>query len=234
VRQNRHPVAADNPFLAIQEQVSRQVETALDGYRDWRDALVEATFHATYGSPLVQALAGMRARDGQPRPRPGRDPEELAFVAERADELRQKFAEGGPREGFLRAIIYVRIPDLAADERGFLMLRKIRDEHASDLTLGQFKSAFRDQFLLVLLDPDEALRTLPRLLAKAEDPAGAMALLRELAAAGGQLSEESEGRLARVTEIYEGAAREHKGEASPGAKRAGLKVAAEGGKAAAG
>src|SRR3954451_12907504 len=74
VRQNRHPVAADNPFLAIQEQVSRQVETALDGYRDWRDALVEATFHATYGSPLVQALAGMRARDGQPRPRPGRDP----------------------------------------------------------------------------------------------------------------------------------------------------------------
>src|SRR3954464_7708374 len=110
VGQNPHPVTADNPSLASQEQVSRQVETALDGYRDWRDALVEATFHATYGSPLVQALAGMRGRDEEPRPRPGRDPEELAFVAERADELRQKFAEGGPREGFLRALIYIRIP----------------------------------------------------------------------------------------------------------------------------
>ena len=111
----------------------------------------------------------------------------------------------------------------------------MRDEHAerSDARR-EFKSAFRDQFMLVLLDPDEALRTLPQLLAKAEDPAGAMALLRELAAAGGPLSEELEGRLARVAEIYEGAAREHKGEASPGAKRAGLKVAAEGGKAAAG
>ena len=72
-------------------------------------------------------------------------------------------------------------PELAADERGFLMLRKVRDEHASDLNLAQFKSAFREQFLLVLLDPDEAIRTLPQLLAKAEDPAGALALLQEVA-----------------------------------------------------
>ena len=61
--------------------MSGQIVAALDGYRDWRDAAVEATFHAIYGSPLVQAMLGLRASDAPPRPRPGREPEELAFVA---------------------------------------------------------------------------------------------------------------------------------------------------------
>ena len=233
VRLNRSPAAPDNPFLAIQEDISRQIVAALDGYRDWRDSLVEASFHAIYGSPVVQALAGIRARDGEPRPRPGRDPEELAFVAEQKAGLRQKFAEGGPREGFLRAIVYVRIPELAADERGFLMLRKLRDEHASDMSLGQFKSAFRQQFLLVLLDPDEAVRTLPQLLAAISDPAAALRMLEEMAVAGRPLSKEGASRLAVIVKIFEGLAEERKGEATPAAKRANLKVA-NGGKAAAG
>ena len=233
VRLNRSPAAPDNPFLAIQEDISRQIVAALDGYRDWRDSLVEASFHAIYGSPVVQALAGIRARDGEPRPRPGRDPEELAFVAEQKAGLRQKFAEGGPREGFLRAIVYIRIPELAADERSFLMLRKLRDEHASDMSIGQFKSAFRQQFLLVLLDPDEAVRTLPQLLAAISDPAAALRMLEEMAVAGGPLSKEGASRLAVIVKIFEGLAEERKGEATPAAKRATLKVA-DGGKAAAG
>ena len=233
VRLNRSPAAPDNPFLAIQEDISRQIVAALDGYRDWRDSLVEASFHAIYGSPVVQALAGIRARDGEPRPRPGRDPEELAFVAEQKAGLRQKFAEGGPREGFLRAIVYIRIPELAADERSFLMLRKLRDEHASDMSLGQFKSAFRQQFLLVLLDPDEAVRTLPQLLAAISDPAAALRMLEEMAVAGRPLSKEGASRLAVIVKIFEGLAEQRKGEATPAAKRATLKVA-DGGKAAAG
>ena len=233
VRLNRSPAAPDNPFLAIQEDISRQIVAELDGYRDWRDSLVEASFHAIYGSPVVQALAGIRARDGEPRPRPGRDPEELAFVAEQKAGLRQKFAEGGPREGFLRAIVYIRIPELAADERSFLMLRKLRDEHASDMSLGQFKSAFRQQFLLVLLDPDEAVRTLPQLLAAISDPAAALRMLEEMAVAGRPLSKEGASRLAVIVKIFEGLAEERNGEATPAAKRANLKVA-NGGKAAAG
>ena len=55
--------SADNPFLAAQEFASQQIVAALDGYRDWRDAMVEASFHAIYGSPLVQALLGLRASD---------------------------------------------------------------------------------------------------------------------------------------------------------------------------
>ena len=51
-------------------------------------------FHATYGSPLVQALLGLRASDDLPRPRPGREPEELAFV-QRGSSGWGRMAKGG-------------------------------------------------------------------------------------------------------------------------------------------
>ena len=50
------------------------IETSLDAYRDVRDNTSEALFHAIYGSPLVQALVGLKASDENPRQqaRPGR------------------------------------------------------------------------------------------------------------------------------------------------------------------
>ena len=75
------------PLLAVQEFASQQIVAALDGYRDWRDAMVEASFHAAYGSPLIQALLGLRASDDPPRHRPGREPEEIAFVQRQIAEI---------------------------------------------------------------------------------------------------------------------------------------------------
>ena len=55
----RRPVAADNPFLALQTQVSTQITTALDSYRAARDKLEEQMFFGFYGSPFVQSLLGI-------------------------------------------------------------------------------------------------------------------------------------------------------------------------------
>ena len=164
VRANRRPAATDNPFAAAQELVSGQIVAALDGWRDWRDAAVEATFHATYGSPLLQAMLGLRASDAPPRARPGREPEELAFVQQEIADLTARMEQGGLREAFIRAMIYVRLPELAADERGFAVLRKVREEHAADLSLADFKRLVRDQFLMLKLDEARAVAALPQLL----------------------------------------------------------------------
>ena len=53
--------------------VSDWIETSLDAYRDVRDHMSEAPFHAIYGSPLLQALVGLKASDASPRRRPGKD-----------------------------------------------------------------------------------------------------------------------------------------------------------------
>ena len=60
-RNNRQPVANDNIFWQAQEQLADCIETSLDAYRDMRDHMSEALFHAIYGSPLVQAMVGLKA-----------------------------------------------------------------------------------------------------------------------------------------------------------------------------
>src|SRR5262249_37022402 len=55
VRKNRRHVASDNPFIAAQESVSKQIVAGLDGWRDCIEALAERTFLTIYGSPALQA-----------------------------------------------------------------------------------------------------------------------------------------------------------------------------------
>ena len=203
VRQNRQPVPADNPFVAIQEMWSQQAVAALDAYRDLRDAAGEAAFFAFYGLPLVQAMLGLRASDAPPRPRPGTEPEEMAFVEEQREALLARMGEGGLREAFIRALVFIRLPQLAADERSFRMLQKLRDEHAHDMTLAQFKETIRAQFLLVLMDPEAAVRTLPGLLEGREaDAPRLFAVREEVLAVGGPMIEESERRFERIAAVF--------------------------------
>jgi pimeloyl-ACP methyl ester carboxylesterase len=203
VRARRRPAASGNPFLALQEQASRQIVAALDGWRDWRDGLMEASFHAVYGSPLLQAMLGLRASEAPPRSRPGRDPDELAFVRERIAELKARIGEGGMRAAFVRAMIYVRLPELNADERSFAVLRKVRAEHAADLGLADFKALVRDQFLMIKLDEERAVAAIPQLLAGHEAQAPqAFALLKSVVMAAGPLGEAAAARLERVAGLF--------------------------------
>ena len=64
VRAKRIPASADNPFITMQQQFSKTMVDALNLFRDLRDDLVERTFHAVYGSPLVQAACGISENDG--------------------------------------------------------------------------------------------------------------------------------------------------------------------------
>ena len=79
VRQQRKPVASDNPFLAWQAKMSDGIIAALDGYRDQRDSLLEKIFLAIYSSPALQAMVGLGASDEPVRQKPGLDPEHVAL-----------------------------------------------------------------------------------------------------------------------------------------------------------
>ena len=74
VRKNRKPVASDNPFIAMQETVSKQIVAALDGWRDFTEAVAERTFLTVYGSPALQAAAGIDPADIRPHRKPTRNP----------------------------------------------------------------------------------------------------------------------------------------------------------------
>jgi pimeloyl-ACP methyl ester carboxylesterase len=171
VRETRQPVSKDNTLWQAQEWFANWIETSLDAYRDVRDHSSEALFHAVYGSPLLQAVVGLKASDASPRRRLGRDAAHRALVAQRIDELKKAIPEGGAREAVLRALLYIRMPAGVVDERGFNLLRRMREEAGEGLTLAEFKQVLRDQFFTLLLDERRAVEAIPAMLAKEPDNA---------------------------------------------------------------
>ena len=203
VRSDRRPAAVDNPFLQWEKAFSDWMTQSLDAYREWRDMLMEQTFFGIYGQPWLQALLGLRASDDPPRQHPGRDSEQAAFVERRIAELSAKMDRGGPREAAIRALIYVRMPEKAADERAFEMLRRIRTEHGADKGLAEFKQDLREQYYMLRLDERRAVEAIPALLSgHAKDGPKLFDAVRKIATAGGPLNEEGRRRLAQVEKLF--------------------------------
>jgi pimeloyl-ACP methyl ester carboxylesterase len=202
VREQRQTAAPDNPLLQWQAMFSDGMIAALDGWRDLRDRSLEQIFLAVYSAPLLQALVGLQASDEPPRRHPGVEPERLAFVQQRIAELKARLAEGGPREAMIRGLVYIGMAGPGVDERAFNELRQMRAEHGG-LTLEEFKRLLREQFFALLLDRDGALAAIPQMLPA--DPAiraEAVAKIRSVASAAGEVTGERAERLAQIEQLF--------------------------------
>ena len=204
VRDNRQPVSRDNALWQAQEQIGKAIETSLKAYGDLRDRSFESVFHAIYGSPLLQALVGLKASDASPRHRPGVDAVYRTFVAQRKDELMRNLAQGGPREAAVRALLYVRLPEGVADERGFNLLERLREEAGTGLSLADFKTMVRDQFFSLLLDERRAIEAIPTMLDTDPELASRMASTwRKLIEVLGVDTKLGKARLAEMQAMFE-------------------------------
>ena len=203
-RANRKPVAEDNPFLALERIGSGWMSTWLNSLGAMRDAMTESFFLNAYASPWLQAWVGLGGEQGAESRRAARDLHHEMAAEEMRARLEHRFEEGGLEAAFLRALIYVRLPEGAIDERGFNMLKIIRDSRDAGERLDRqkFKEVFRDQMQLVTLDPKRAIAALPRLVA----PGGAEAekalkALHMMIAARGAPPKEGQRRLAEVEKL---------------------------------
>jgi hypothetical protein len=101
------------------------------------------------------------------------------------------------------------------DERSLEALRRARAHDAgSRLTLAQFKTIVREQFFMLLLDPEASLAAIPKLLPASEDERRAgLAAIRDVLSASAEISGETAKRLDRVTKLF-GVTAEPKAKAS--------------------
>jgi hypothetical protein len=202
VRRNRRPVGADNPFIAMQESVSRQIVDALDAWRNASEAFAERTFLAVYGSPTLQAAVGIDPEGTRPLRKPAKSLLHRELLHERIEEIRSRMREGGLREAAIRSLLYVGMGRGAVDERGFEAVRRVRQTH-SELSLPAFKALVREQFNMLLIDPEDALGAIPSMLPP--DPQarrGAFDLISEVLGAAGRLSAEDQERMLRVARLF--------------------------------
>jgi pimeloyl-ACP methyl ester carboxylesterase len=203
VREQRRPAASDNPFVAFQETMSKQIVSSLDGWRDSQEALSEAMFLSIYGSPALQAAVGI-----DPQATPSRKPQMSAKHHERLQariaELKSQIGDGGLREATIRGLLHVGSVRGMVDERSLEALRRVHGiDGGPRLTVAQFKAMVREQFFMLLLDQEAALAAIPKLLPQSEnDRRAGFAAIHEVLSASATVSGEVASRLKRVGELF--------------------------------
>jgi pimeloyl-ACP methyl ester carboxylesterase len=203
VRKDRKPSEANNPFVAMQENASRQIVAGLDAWRDMTEALAERTFLTIYGLPSLQAAVGLDPAATRPLRHAAKSPLHQELLQKRIAELKSRIPIGGLREAVIRGLLYAGMTRAAIDERGFELTRRIRQAHG-DIPLSDFKALVREQFNMLLIDQEGALRAIPAMLpSDAEERRKAFDLIKQVLGARGEMSLEDETRMSEVARLFD-------------------------------
>jgi hypothetical protein len=207
VRAKRRAARADNPLLVAEHAISESIIGGLEAWTRMRDAMQESIFFNIYGSPLLQAMVGLRADSAAGTRHIGRDLGREMVAHRLAVELERRVDKGGLVEAAVRALIYIRRPEGKVDERGFAALKEISAAMppAKRIGMARFKEIMREQYLIVRHDEERAIEALPNLLP--DDPRereAGLAALRRLLSARGALQEEAKRRMQRIEAIFIG------------------------------
>jgi pimeloyl-ACP methyl ester carboxylesterase len=203
VRAQRMGVAADNPYVRIEQQMSDRIERSLDAYRDNRDAWQESVFKALYESPWVAAAVGL-AGDADPR----RSSKAAAAVREefarlKINEIVSDIERGTPFDAWVRLLLWQGKEEDAIDERPFNLIRRLGREQppGEGRTLVELKEAIKRQMFVLLLDEERAIAALPTLMPDLKQRDKALALARRVAAARGPLSATQQARFRHLEKV---------------------------------
>ena len=203
IRQARKPAELENPFVAWQEDVSRQIVAALDGWRDMSEALAERTFLSVYGMPALQSAVGIDPAATRPLRKAAKSPLHQELLQKRIAELRSRIPVGGVREAVIRGLLYAGMTRAAIDERGFELARRVRQKN-NGMPLSDFKALVREQFNMLLIDQDAALKAIPALLpSDVETRQKAFGLIKEVLSARGEVFPEEEKRISEVARLFD-------------------------------
>ncbi|MFO1303554.1 MAG: DUF3141 domain-containing protein [Burkholderiales bacterium] len=173
VKAKRAPAAADNAVLAVEKTASTAISASLDYYRAMRDAMSEAAFFLTYGNVFSLYVADKHERDTHAVA----EARELPFVQEALASI----GEGGYPEALAR------VACLLARKGEPVLLSRLQvkqamiDEYKDllpDMPADQWRRVRGEQEIIVRYAPDEALATLPALLADPADRARLVTLVR--------------------------------------------------------
>jgi len=197
-RQNRKPVAADNPFLAFEKACADSVEYGFNAMRDLRDAWVETAFHGVYGTLRA---AGVTGEDFEAEAEATRD--SVSSDAPQRAEAEAKLAQGGYAEAVIRMMI------LLADARGAVRRSRLARSNQlltteapfAQLSVADRMAVIRDQTMIATLFPEEAIRTLTVLLPDAASRRKALKAVETVAGPVGELGDNARARLQRLREV---------------------------------
>ena len=212
-RAKRTVAAEDNPFRIMEGMMSEAIGQGLKAYGEMRDFWSEQIFLGVYGSPVLQAMVGLRADPQADEQRARHDVAHEISALELKAELERDIEKGDLMDGVLRAALYVAHAGQGVDERTLAILEEMGAKLPKRMRIGhsRFKAALRKQFLTLRMDEERAVASLPALLPTDEAArARGLEALKALFGSRDRTALEKE-RMHRVTTIFE----KHKDPATP-------------------
>ncbi|MBL8351299.1 MAG: DUF3141 domain-containing protein [Burkholderiaceae bacterium] len=202
VRAQRQVVSADNPFAQAEQGASQLIEKTLDAYRDARDAVQEQWFLSIYQSPWLAAMLGLPADRAGTRAR-SVSAAGQALARSQAQSLEAGIEHGTPLDAAMRMLIHVAADGSGVDERPFQLVKRLLAARgdAGKVKMADVKHAVRLQAMVLMADRRRAVAALPKLLPDAAEARRALALVRQIAAARGDLDAGREARLAELQQV---------------------------------
>ncbi len=200
VRNNRKPVATDNPFFRMQEHAAEAFAATFEGFRRSRNQLAEQIFFSVYSSPALQAFVETMSGPPPQRP-PAKTADEEARIAAAREEYQTCIGDGDAFNAKVRALLYALHGISELDERSAYALRRVIIEGA-DLGADTVKRIVRAQFFALQLDTEKALEALPEMVPDAEGRRSVLADVRAVLKAAGKATPDERERLQRLDKIF--------------------------------
>lgn len=173
VSNDRRAASADNPLLAWQALFSNQVQDALNGYRDLRDAAQEMCFYGVYG--VLNSFAGNA---------PGRNLQEHAELHDKVliERLQDALPLGGLMEALIRILFLLgrgsNEPGKESVEKLIQQLQVLLQDHSAQPI--DLRETLNLQKLLVATYPQESLKSLALMLTEVEERQQVLAAVANL------------------------------------------------------
>ena len=180
VKTQRQTAEPDNALLKVEKAMAGTLSASLEYYRALRDAASEAAFFETYGNVFSLYIAEKRAAEEKAVEQVA-EARELPFVREALESI----GEGGYPEALAR------VASLLARKGEPMLLAKLQlkaelmSEYRDLLPAmppDQWRRVRGEQEIIVRYEPEQALATLPKLLARREDRERLVTLVRRLLA----------------------------------------------------
>ena len=182
VRGSRKACAEDNPFRAMERDMAKSVERAMENASNAQHKAVEQVFGLLYDTPLARAAAGLA---DQPAPVPlGADPLRRDLARREAEDAQGRRRQGNAAGRHRPHPAAADERDGAIDERTYRALHAVRDELPTRHrpTPAEMHEVARRQALLLRTDRAAAVHGLSEIFAAPKDREMAETVLRKAAA----------------------------------------------------
>ena len=206
IQQNRRAVSPDNPFTAIEKNISDSIVALLDTYQKSRDHFAEALFFAIYQNPWMEFLLPATSLKKKPDRREKEEKRrEAARIRDEEGHWRSLLEQGGYEEGVIRMIMALEDSDHAVDRDALYADERLlaSSQRFSKLTQREFLHMVKQQARILQVDENEALKALDKLLATPEDRKTALTLVRKIVAAGSGRTKEQEAVLSNIKQTLQ-------------------------------